>query len=184
MSNNYYLYLFKPFIKAGEEMMEPSKEIDNKRNPLNTALISVFWASVAIFILFILSTMSIPPMIPSLRFFSSTIGGGIFFLLGIAIIVLTIKAKIKGLLKKFLLLTGASVTGIFAGILLHNLVFGIFIYFFGADFWDRIGIGDEPVFFTLAIIVCPIGFLVGVIGSIVLFVRKKRLIKENLGNGR
>ena len=31
-------------------MMQPSKEIDNKRNPLNTALISVFWASVAIFI--------------------------------------------------------------------------------------------------------------------------------------
>ena len=162
--------------------MQPSNKTDNKQNPLNKALISVFWASVAIFILFILSTMilpatigtiSMPPMISSLIFFFLIIGGGIFFLLGVAIIVLTIKAKLSGLIKKFLLLAGASITGIFAGALLHNLVYGLFIYFFGANFWG-IG-GDEPFFFVLATIVCPIGFLVGMIGSMVLYVRKKKV---------
>ncbi|MCL5986810.1 MAG: hypothetical protein M1371_09675 [Actinobacteria bacterium] len=165
--------------------MQPSRDIENKRNTLNTALISVLWASVAIFILFILSTMilplilstlSIPPTIPVINFFP--ILGGIFFLLGIAIIVLTIKAKLKGLIKKFLLLAGASITGILVFALLHNLVYGLFIYFFGANFWDRIG-GDEPFFFILATIVCPIGFLVGAIGSIVLLSKRKRLIRGN-----
>ncbi|GAG61024.1 unnamed protein product, partial [marine sediment metagenome] len=54
------------------------------------------------------------------------------------------------------------------------LFYALFILLFGADFWERIGIGDEPVFFILAIIVCPIAFLVGVIGSIVLFIKKKK----------
>jgi len=162
--------------------MQSSNRIDYKRNPLNTALISIFWASVAIFILFILTTMILPstigtmsmqPIISSFVFYFLIIGGSIFILLGIAIIVMTIKAKLKGLIKKFLLLTGASITGIFAGVLLHNLVYGLFIYFFGADFWG-IG-GDEPFFFVLATIICPIGFLVGMIGTIVLYVRKRKL---------
>jgi hypothetical protein len=33
---------------------------------------------------------------------------------------------------------------------------------------------DEPFFFILATIVCPIGFLVGVVGSIVLFVKERK----------
>ena len=43
--------------------------------------------------------------------------------------------------------------------------------FFGEGFWERIGIEDEPVFFILAIVVCPLGFLVGTIGSIVHLVK-------------
>ena len=69
-------------------------------------------------------------------------------------------------------LQGASAVGIPVGVVLHNLVYGVFIYFFGENFWDRIGISDEPVFFVLAIVVCPIAFLVGTIGSIVLMVRR------------
>jgi hypothetical protein len=33
--------------------------------------------------------------------------------------------------------------------------------------------GDEPVFFVLATIVCPLALLVGSIGSIVLIAKKK-----------
>jgi hypothetical protein len=33
---------------------------------------------------------------------------------------------------------------------------------------------EEPVFFIIAIIVCPIGFLVGAIGSIVLTIKRIR----------
>lgn len=76
-------------------------------------------------------------------------------------------------LKKFLMLMGISVVGFFVSIVLHNLVYGLFIYLFGADFWDKIGIGDEPIFFLIAIIVCPIGFLIGTIGTIILFMKQK-----------
>ena len=89
-----------------------------------------------------------------------------------ALILLTIKEKVGGTLKKFLLLTGASATGFPLFILLHNAVYGLFIHFFGADFWDRIGLGDEPFFFIMIIFVCPIGFLVGIVGSMVLRYKK------------
>jgi len=102
----------------------------------------------------------------------------IFFLLGIALIVLTLREKVGGTLQKFFLLTGASSTGVFVFILLHNLVYALFIHFFGEGFWDRIGIGDEPVFFTMALFVCPLGFLVGVVGSIILAIKNFRMAKK------
>jgi hypothetical protein len=87
--------------------------------------------------------------------------------------VLTIKGKVAGKLKKFLLLTGASAIGFLLFIILHNLIYGLFIFFFGENFWERIGLGDEPLFFILATIVCPITFVIGVVGSGGLLFRKK-----------
>ena len=82
------------------------------------------------------------------------------------------------MLKKFLILTGASFVGFFVFVLLHNLVYGLFIHFWGADFWNG---GDEPFFFIMAIIVCPLGFLVGAVGSITLSI--KRLIAKRESKG-
>ena len=78
-------------------------------------------------------------------------------------------------LKKFLILLGASFGGFFVSVLLHNAIYGLFIHFFGADFWNG---GDEPVFFFMAIFVCPIGFLVGAVGSIVLAIKRSRMAKR------
>jgi hypothetical protein len=85
---------------------------------------------------------------------------GIFSLLGAGLIVLTLKQKIKRPFKKYLLLTGSSAVGFFVFVILHNLVSGL------------LGI-EEPVFFLLAVFVCPLGFLIGAIGSIVLVIRQK-----------
>lgn len=52
--------------------------------------------------------------------------------------------KVDRLLKKFLILTGASAVGIPVSFILHNLFYALFIKLYGAGFWDRIGIGDEP----------------------------------------
>jgi hypothetical protein len=90
--------------------------------------------------------------------------------LGVTLLVLTVKAKVQGMLKKFFLLTGASAVGLPVFVLLHNAVYALFIYFFGANFWGSMG--DEPFFFIMATIICPLGFLVGAIGSIVIGVRK------------
>ena len=43
------------------------------------------------------------------------------------------------------------------------------IYIFGQGFWGQRG--DEAFFFILALFVCPIIFIVGIIGSIIMFKR-------------
>ena len=133
----------------------------------------IFWALIGVFIV-VVCLFFVPAFRDLLRgseLFLVPIA--IFFLLGAALIFLTLKEKVGGILQKFLLLTGASAVGFFVSILLHNAIYGLFIYFFGADFWDRISLGDEPVFFIVAIIICPIGFLVGVAGSIVLAIKNR-----------
>ena len=118
---------------------------------------SVFWALVGVFIM-ILGTMFFGRgLIP----YGFLIIGVVFALLGVALLFLTIKTKVGGILKKFLLLTGASAVGLPVSVLLHNVVSGLFNI-------------EEPAFFVLAIIVCPIGFLAGTIGSIVQFVKSNR----------
>ena len=55
-------------------------------------------------------------------------------------------------------------------VFLHNAIYGLFIHFFGTDFWDRTGVKDEPVFFLIALL-SVVGFAVGIIGSLVIFVK-------------
>ena len=133
---------------------------------------ATFLALVGIFII-VLAVYIIPPVRELVLEAAFFLGAGVaLLLLGALLIYFTLKGKVRGLLKKLLLLTGASAAGIPVGVVLHNVVYGVFIYFFGENFWDRIGMSDEPVFFVLAIIVCPIAFLVGVVGSIVLTLRR------------
>ena len=75
------------------------------------------------------------------------------------------------MLRIFLLVAGISLGAFIISVFLHNAIYGLFIHFFGADFWDRIGISEEPVFFIIAVFVCPLAFAVGLIGSLVLFIK-------------
>ncbi len=135
---------------------------------------AIFWALVGVFVV-IVSAMAIPAVGELLRgLLFIAISGAVFALLGAALIFLTVKEKVGGLYKKFLLLTGASAVGIPLSIFLHNAIYGLFILWQGEGFWERIGLGDEPVFFIMAVFVCPLGFLVGVVGSIVLAKRRRR----------
>ncbi|MBU1132377.1 hypothetical protein KKC32_03995 [Patescibacteria group bacterium] len=96
----------------------------------------------------------------------------LFFLLGIALLVMTIKSKTKGKLKLFLIFTGASAIAFPVSVILHNVIYGLFIHFFGENFWGNGG--DEPVFFILATMVCPIIFLIGAIGSSIIFFKQNK----------
>ena len=135
---------------------------------------AVFWGLVAVFIV-VIGLFSIPTarelLMGSIFLVTS---GAVLLSLGGALIYLTLKEQMAGMLKKFLILTGASAVGIPISVVLHNAIYGLLIYWFGADFWERIGLGDEPFFFVLAIFVCPIGFLTGAVGSIVQFVKSAR----------
>jgi uncharacterized membrane protein YczE len=139
----------------------------------------IFWALLAVFVVVVAVMVSIAfvPAVERLFFAGGwffIISGFLFFSLGVALLVQAVKGKIGGLTRKFLILTGAAATGIPISAILHNVIYGLFIYFFGEGFWERSGLGDEPFFFIIAVIVCPIGFLVGVVGSVVLYIKGRR----------
>ncbi len=86
----------------------------------------------------------------------------IFCALAVVLLVLTLKLKEQGLRKWFFIVTGVSAAAIPICAILHNVVYGLF--------YAGKGEGDEAFFFILAVIVCPILFAVGMLGSIVLFI--------------
>ena len=92
----------------------------------------------------------------------------LIILLGIYLIHVGIK-KLPSKLGKCLVLTGGSLLGFPVFSILHNLLYALMILFFGENAWQG---GDEPVFFLMAVIVCPIGFLIGFIGTIYYFFKK------------
>ena len=145
---------------------------------------SIFWALVVVFVV-IASVFFVPAFRELLTgFLFIIISGVVFFLLGVALIFLTVKEKAGGILKKFLMLTGASSAGFIVSVSLHNVIYGLFIHWFGVGFWDRIGLGDEPLFFIIAVFLCPIGFLMGAVGSIVLAIKRLRTTKLGLRNAK
>ena len=98
----------------------------------------------------------------------------VFFLFSLSTLVFTVRGKIKGALRTFLLITGGAGAAIFVSILLHNLIYGIFVHFFGEGIWGGVG-GDEPVFFILGLIVFPVLYLAGAVGTAAsLIIRRQR----------
>lgn len=95
----------------------------------------------------------------------------IFGLIGVAIVLLTLRLKEPLLHRLFSLVTGISAAAIPISVILHNLVYALCIVFFGEGFWQ--GGSDEPFFFILAIIVFPALFVIGAVGSTVLLIRTK-----------
>jgi hypothetical protein len=93
-----------------------------------------------------------------------------FALLGLAVVVLTMRLKEARIKKIFFLMAGAAAAGMPICALLHNVVYALFMWWFGEGFWERHG-SDEPVFFILAIVVCPALFVIGAAGSIVFLVK-------------
>lgn len=124
----------------------------------------LFWALVVVFAIIIGNMMFFPAFLPeSLKTYMIYIiftFWAVLFLLGLALIVSTVKQKMGGMLKNFLLLAGASAVGFPLFVVLHNLVSALLDV-------------EEPFFFILAVIVCPLGFLVGATGTIVLLKKKK-----------
>ena len=128
-------------------------------------LIAVFLLIVSFFV------VPMPDEIRRPLFLLAAVLGIAFFVLGIVLLVFTIKQKIRGKLKWFLIMTGASSAAVFPSVILHNFVYGLLIYLVGPDVWGEGG--DEAFFFIFALMVCPIVFLIGSVGSVILMVRKK-----------
>ena len=75
------------------------------------------------------------------------------------------------LFRIFLIVVGVSVATFIISVFLHNALYALFITWFGEDFWSRINMPDEPVFFIIAVIIAPLGLIVGLLGSLVIYVK-------------
>lgn len=103
------------------------------------------------------------------------ISGGALVLLGVALVFLTMRAKRKGWPKGFLILTGASAVGFLPAAFLHN-----FLYALTVLASEIVALHDllevfHVVFFIIATLVCPLGFLIGLVGSLVMLITQKPL---------
>jgi len=104
---------------------------------------TIFWLLVLFFIILIFNSF-----VFILRGWLFLLFIGILFLLGLIQTILSWKGD------TFLLLTGLSCVGFPLFVILHNLFYAVDIGML------------EGLFFLLAIPVCPIVFLVGIIGTI------------------
>lgn len=141
----------------------------NGKNKLFIPTVVVFWITFALFLMIIVGIYF--NFIPYLGFISGLFSMFSLSVLGIALIVLAKMAEITKISKAFFILTGASAIGMGLGVLLHNMIYAILIKILGEHAW--VNMSDEPVFFILATIICPIALLVGVIGVIVLLAKRK-----------
>ena len=113
-----------------------------------------FWSITAIFVL-LLNTNTHPILRSGFLFFVAA-----FFILGLLLIYLPLKQEIVGKLRFSLILTGASAVLFVVSVLVHNFSSAIFQV-------------EDALFFIIAVIACPVGFLVGFVGSIVGMISKR-----------
>ena len=130
----------------------------------------VFWALVAAFAALVL-TVLFPDVLDLFRpvFLSLT---ALCFLLGLALLILSVRWKQRTLLRTFWILAGASTTGFALGSVLHNAFYALATV---TGKWPILHAAMEVLevaFFLVATLLCPVVFLVGTVGAIVLIVRR------------
>jgi len=138
-------------------------------------LLAVFWALVGVF-LFIVSQFFVPAiqnlLMGSEIFLIPMI---VFFLLGLALVFLAIREEMEKKLKRFFILTGLAAASFFTSVFLHNLFYALNIVsgkIVGLNYLTNV---LSVAFFLIGIFICPLGFLVGLIGSLVLLTKRNQV---------
>ena len=88
------------------------------------------------------------------------------------------KMKVPEHLSGFSAIGTSIVFGCLFSQFLNNLSYRILLFLFGSIFLDKISGGLESFFFFLALFICPEAFLVGIIGSIVLFTKRRKNVQK------
>jgi hypothetical protein len=132
----------------------------------------VFWALVVAFGALVL-TVLLPDVLPFFRpIFLSLVA--VCFLLGLALLILSIRWQERTLLRVFWILAGASTAGAALGSVLHNAFYALATV---TGRWPILNAAIEVLevaFFVIATLLCPVAFLVGTVGAIVVLVRRRR----------
>ncbi|MBL7159752.1 hypothetical protein ISS85_04705 [Candidatus Microgenomates bacterium] len=134
---------------------------------LKTVFLTLIGSALVIF-----STFFVPQVTELFRGPAFLILWASFSLLGLLLISLTRKEKIKGRLRKYLLLTGGSAAGFLISVVLHNLLYALAIIFQPVYVLSKLMEVFHGIFFLIATLACPIGFLIGALQSVLEF--KKR----------
>ena len=133
-------------------------------------LFVVFWTLVAAFAALVL-TVLFPDVLDFFRpVFLSLMA--LCSLLGLALLILSVRWKQHTLLRTFWILAGASTTGFALGSVLHNAFYALATV---TGKWPILSAAMEVLevaFFLFATVLCPVAFLVGTVGAIVLIVRR------------
>ena len=90
------------------------------------------------------------------------------FAAGVALIITTYREKISGKRKFFLLLSGFSSAGFLLGVVLHNLLYALGTITENQVILNKIINFFEVAFFLAATIICPVGFIVGMVGTLII----------------
>ena len=152
--------------------MNPSSEVPRTSRREARLLSALFWALLATFAL-VLGPIFIPFLEP-LRGTGFLPLLGACFVLGLALLVVSIRAKSVGAVRKFLILTGASSVGLAVSSVLHNVFYGLATLTEDWAILKSVLTGLEVAFFLIATIVCPLAFLAGVVGTIVHLIGRRR----------
>ena len=140
---------------------------------MKKSLTLTFWALMVVFLL-IISEFFIPAVRDLFKgSFLFLIPLIIFSLLGLILIILTVKEKINRMLKKFLILTGVFTAGFFVSVFLHNFFYGLAVITGHITILSYLMEVLHVIFFIIAIFVCPLGFLVSAVGSIIMLIKNK-----------
>ena len=90
------------------------------------------------------------------------------FAAGVGLIITTYKEKISGKRKFFLLLSGFSSAGFLLGVVLHNSLYALGTITENLVILNKIISFFEVAFFLAATIICPLGFIVGMVGTLII----------------
>jgi len=135
----------------------------------------IFYVLMGIFVLLVSYFLAwFPDEIKRALFPFVAILAAIFFVLGGVLIFLTLKLKTEKKLKMFLILTGASAVGFLLGVVLHNFFYGLGMVTGHIITLKYITGALHVTFFIIAIFVCPIVFLIGAVGSMLMLIKKRR----------
>ena len=92
-------------------------------------------------------------------------------LAGLGLIITTYREKVAGKARLFLLLAGYSAVGFLLGVVLHNLLYALAVLAEGVDILITFLNILEAAAFLIAVLLCPIALLVGIVGTFVLWKR-------------
>ncbi len=102
-----------------------------------------------------------------------------FFLLGIALIYFALKKEKNLSLRRRLLITGISAASFLVGIIFHNLFYGLAVitrsFFFLNYFFEIMHV----IFFLFAVLVSPIAFIIGAVGTAYMILSNKKVDNNN-----
>jgi len=143
---------------------------------MRKSLSITFWTLIAVFIL-ILSQFFVPIISEffkgSLLFLLPFV---VFSLLGALLVFLILKQDIQGKLRKYLLLTGISAISFFIFIFLHNIFYALAEISSNVTILKYLMKFLEGMFFIMATLICPLMFLIGAMGSIIIFIKIRKKI--------